>query len=131
MALIIFLPLISIAQSHVKTKSGSKIEILNANVLEYEEEVERRRIEDAEDRATGRRRQRRRKKLKQPKEKFVFFKEECFRRLNCMQINDCNSCPIDLRKEEGLQYNDVADCMNTKTKIETVEPKLLNSMVRG
>ncbi|MEJ6735901.1 MAG: OstA-like protein [Flavobacteriales bacterium] len=37
MALIIFLPLISIAQSHVKTKSGSKIEILNANVLEYEE----------------------------------------------------------------------------------------------
>jgi len=37
MALIIFLPLISIAQSDVKKKSGSKIEILNANVLEYEE----------------------------------------------------------------------------------------------
>jgi len=61
----------------------------------------------------------------------VYFREECFRRLDCMKINDCDSCPIDLREEEGLQYNDVADYMNTKTKIETVETKLLNSMVRG
>ena len=79
------------------------------NVLEYDEEVEKRRIEDAEETAIGRRRKRKRKKLKQPTEKFVYFREECFRYLDCMKINDCDSCPIDLREEQGLQYNDGAD----------------------
>ena len=54
------------------TAERDKDEALFAqNVLEYEEEVERRRIEDAEDAAIGRRRKRRRKKLKYPTEKFV------------------------------------------------------------